>query len=513
VLGEAGTIAGTLPYMSPEQIRGEPLDTRSDIFSFGTLLYELVTGAHPFAGATAADTISAVLTHVPIAPRRDDAAVPAELQRIVRKCLEKDRNDRYQTADDLALDLRNVGREPRADLVASGVASPTPVGHRLAQALVVVLALAAAAAGVYWRSTATGPVRSVAVLPLADPLVDAESEYQTDGITDSIIDRLSKLPELKVTSHNAVFRYKGRDVDPRTVGRELGVEAVLMGRVDRRGDGLTIRLELIDATDNSRIWGQQYDRGFGDLLSIQRDVPTDISEQLRVRLNGEARQRLAQQDTSSPEAYELYLKGRYAWETWSQEGSRRAIDYFQQAIARDPNYALAYSGMADAYMVGTGTGIPVRDAHRRAREAATRALALDPSLGEAHASLSQILLYDDWDFAGAERELKRALELSPNYVDGHHMYSHFLLIVGRHEESLVECRTIAELDPLSPLAPDHFGYHYLYTRQYDAAVTSMLSYLKIDDSAAGRVQIADAYHQNGMHREAVEHFVQALIMV
>jgi len=229
-------------------------------------------------------------------------------------------------------------------------------------------------------------------------------------------------------------------------------------------------------------------------------------------LGGTERDRLARQDTNSLEAYELYLKGRYSWEKWSQEGSRRAVEYFEQAIAKDSEYALAYSGVADAYIVGTGTGIPVREAHRRAREAATRAVALDPSLGEAHASLSQVLLYDDWDFAGAERELRRALELSPNYVEGHHMYSHFLLIVGRHDESFAECRKVAELDPLSPLTPDHFGYHYLYTRQYDASIKSMLAALRIADGPSYRVQIADAYYQNGMYAEAVDHFVRAWMM-
>jgi serine/threonine-protein kinase len=455
LITEAGVIAGTLPYMSPEQVRGEALDSRTDVFSFGTMLCELVTGRRPFAAPSAAETMSAILTVDPELPRRQGApATELELQRIIRKCINKDRSQRYQSSEDLVIDLKNVARESASTARAASDES-TPARPRWVSISIVMalLVLAMVTIGAYRWAVAPGAIRSVAVLPFVDPLANSESQYQSDGIADGIIDRLSKVPDLRVTSHNAVFRYKGRDIDPQTVGRELGVEAVVMGRVDRRREGLTLSLELIDAEDSTRLWGKRYDGTLADLLSMQGEIPRDISDQLQIRISGTTRDQLTRQDTGSIEAYELYLKGRHSWLTWSQEGSRRAVEYFEEALARDPNYARAYSGLADAYIEGTGTGIPVREAHRLARDAATRALALDPTLGEAHASMAQLLLFDDWDFAGAEAALRRALDLNPNHVIGHHQYSHFLLIVGRHEESFAACRRMAELDPLSPLVP------------------------------------------------------------
>ena len=334
--------------------------------------------------------------------------------------------------------------------------------------------------------------------------------YLSDGITDNIIERLSRLPDLKVMSHTAVFHYKGRETDALAVGRELGVEAVLIGRVVKRNDALTINLELVDARDNRHIWGEQYDNKVSDLLTVQREIPVDVWDKLRLRLSGESKERLTRANTTNTEAYQLYLKGLYSWEKWTQDGAKQAVEYFGEAIRKDPNYALAHSGLAAVYLFGSGVGpeVPQKEAHRRAREAATKALSLDPQLGEAHAALAQVLLYDDWDFSGAERELQRAIQLSPSYAEAHHQYSHLLLLLGRSQESLTESMKLLEVDPVSETPIGHLAYHYLYARQYDEAILQFRKDLQLYPDAAEHTQLGEAYYEKGMFREAVEEYLK-----
>jgi serine/threonine-protein kinase len=511
---EPGAIIGTVPYMSPEQVKGEALDARSDIFSFGAVLYEMVTGRQPFTSESAAGTISAILGQEPLPLARYAPDVPDELQRIVRKCLEKDHDLRYQSARELLIDLRHLQRG--SDPVSTGAEKRTRGQHskqwRYALAAVVLLALAAVGAVAYWLSIKSKAINSVAVLPFANVDADPDTEHLSDGITDNIIERLSQLPDLKVMSHSAIFHYKGRETDARAIGRELGVEAVLTGRLVKRGDALTISLELVDAKDNRYIWGERYDRKLSDLLTMQREIPLDVSEKLRLRIGSESKERLTREYTGNTEAYQLYLKGRYSWENWTQDGAKQAVKYFEEAIKKDPNYALAYSGLADAYMFGPGVGpdVPQKEAHRIAREAAMKALSLDAQLGEAHASLAVILLYDDWDFAGAEREFKRAIELSPSYAEGHHQYSHLLLLLGRVNESFIESKKFLELDPVSESPIGHLGYHYLYARQYDEAIQQFQKALQLYPDATDHTQLADSYYEKGMFREAVEEYLKGL---
>ncbi|PWT92113.1 MAG: hypothetical protein C5B55_06950, partial [Blastocatellia bacterium] len=287
-------------------------------------------------------------------------------------------------------------------------------------------------------------IGSIAVLPLVSVDSDPDTDYIADGITDNIIDRLSQLPNLRVISSTAVVHYKDRQIDPRTIGPELSVEALLTGRLVRRSDNLTISLELVNAKDNTHIWGEQYERKLSDLLAVQREIPLDVSEKLRLRLSRESKERLTYVHTDNPEANNLYLKGRYAWEKWTPDGTREAIQFFEEAIKKDPGYALAYAGLADAYVIPTGLGWeglpPQKEARSRAKEFATKALSLDPQLGEAHAALAQVILYDDWDFSGAEREIKKAIELNPSYARAHLYYSHLLDILGRFDESFVESK-------------------------------------------------------------------------
>ena len=512
LLTTPGTIVGTVPYMSPEQVRGESLDERSDIFSFGVMLYETLSGRQPFATESAAATASAILTKEPLPLARFAPEIPEELQRIVGKCLEKDRNLRYQSARELSIDVHHLQKKSDQASVAAeqlDARRQSNLRHYVLAAITIMI-LAGLGIGVYRLLTGRKSISSVAVLPFARIDADPDTEYLSDGITDSIIDRLSHLPGLKVMSHNAVFRYKGRETDAQAVGRELGVEAVLTGRLVKHNDALTINLELVDARDNSHIWGEQYDHKLSDVLTLQREIPVDISEKLRLPLSGESKERLTKQYTQNTEAYQLYLKGRLSWEKWTLDGTKKAIEYFQEAIKEDPNYALAYSGLADAYTVAPyGTGLSLKEAHRRAREAATKALSLDPALGEPHAALAEVLFYEDWDFAGAEREFKRAIELSPSYAEGHHMYSHFLLTMGRIDESLVESRKFLDLDPLSPAPNLHLGYQYLYARQYDLSVQQHLKTLEMDpNSARAHDQLGDTYYQKGMFAEAVAEYLK-----
>ena len=511
-----GVVMGTLAYMSPEQARGEPVDERTDIWSLGVVIYEMVAGSSPFAAGTANEIISSILSKQE-APRlsRYSRLVPQRLEEIVEKALTKNRDERYQTSRDLLVDLKRL----KQSLESKPIHGDDHVGQvkshkrRLVGASIVLLLIVAGAFFYAWRlrqTNASGEraITSIAVLPFTNTSSDADTDFLSDGITDNIIIRLSQLPGLRVTAQTAVFRYKGRDADPRTIGSELSVEAILTGRVVKRGEQLTIRLELVDARDNRHVWGEQYEYKLSDILSLQREIPLDVSDKLRLRLSGESKERLTRSYTDNTEAYQLYLKGRYSWEKWTQDGARQAVDYFEEAIRKDPNYALAYSGLADAYLFGHGTGLPLKEARRRAREGATKALSIDPQLGEAHAALGVVLLYDDWDVAGSEKEFKRAIELSPSYAEGHHQYSHLLLMLGRNDESLAECRKFLELDPVSEPPIGHLGYYYLYTRQFDEAIREYQKALRLYPDAAEHTHLAHSYYGKGMIREAVEEYLK-----
>jgi len=533
-----GVILGTVNYMSPEQARGESVDERTDIFSLGTVIYEMVTGKTPFSGNSYPETF-ANLIHKDPAPMSDLAATtPAELQRIVMKMLRKEPADRYQTMNELYSELKELREQ-----VSGRPAYPSTLEH-INQTAVLKLStretdlglVDTAANGRWYRRpmwlsaaallvlgviatvylyiirTPAKTIGSVAVLPFASSTADADTDFLADGITDNIIERLSELPGLKVTSHSAVFHYKGEATDPHTIGTELGVETVLTGRLVKRSDGLTISFELVNIKDNSHIWGDQYDRKLSDLLSLQREIAVDVANQLRPRLTGEVQQRLTREYTSNTEAYQLYLKGRYSWEKWSNDGSRQALAFFKEALAKDPNYALAYAGIADAYLFGPGVGpdVPSKESLRLGREAATKALSLDPQLGEAHAALAEVLWFDDWDFSGADREFKQAITLSPSFAEGHHEYSHFLLNLGRINESRVETDRFIELDPVSEAPMGHLAYHYLYARQYDEAIQAYQKTIRLypQTDPNNHVQLANAYYQKGMFREAVDEYIK-----
>jgi eukaryotic-like serine/threonine-protein kinase len=452
ILTKPGTILGTVPYMSPEQLRGERVDARSDIFSFGALLYEMVSGHQPFASGSAAATTSAILTREPQPLARYSKEVPPELERIVSKAICKDKEKRYQVVKDLALDLKSlreelefkakVGHSISPDLAvpfattrehaAVESADQPTVQTRYAAApatsgiiadfkrhkgplILAIGALAIAVGAVAWFTGGNneGAIDSLAILPFVNVGADSNTEYLADGITESLISSLSQLTNLKVMSRSSVFRYKGREMDPQAVARELKVQAVLAGRIVSRGDSLAISLELVDARDNRQLWGEQYNRKFSDALAVQREISREVSEKLRLSLSRDEKGQLAKHQTENSEAYQLYLRGRFHFNKYTEEAVRKGIDYFHQALDKDPTYALAYVGLADSYIYLGSDPLPPKEAFPQAKAYAEKALALNPALAEAHGSLGQVKLLYEWDWAGAERELQPALGLNP----------------------------------------------------------------------------------------------------
>ena len=512
-LTSPGTTLGTVAYMSPEQARGEPLDARTDLFSFGVVLYEMATGKLPFPGGTSAVIFHAILSQPPIPPLRLNPQIPPKLEEIMHKSLEKDRKLRYQSAADLRADLARLKRDTDSSRLASAApaaeARPQPWWRSKSAVgiAVILLAAAVAARGWFYRSRANGgeTIDSVAVLPFVNASADPNAEYLSDGITESLINSLSTLPHLKVMSRDSAFMFKGKNTDAGTVGQRLGVRAVLKGRVLQRGDDLEISAELVDARDNSHIWGQQYSRKASDIFALQGDLAKEMTSMLRMRLTGEDEKRMAKSYTANPEAYQDYLKGRYWWNKRSEDGVRKGIDYFQQAIAKDPAYALAYDGLADGYSVLGNYGyVPPKEAYPRAKEAVLKALQLDDTLPEAHTSLAFVMTDYDWDWPGAEREFQRAIGLNPNYAYAHALYAYHLYRIGQFDKAIAESKRALELDPLSLIGNRILGQSYYYARKYDQAIEQYRKTLELDPNfTAAHRSLGMAYVQQSNYKEGL----------
>jgi len=529
-----GQTMGTLGYMSPEQARGDTLDGRSDLFSVGVVLYQMATGREPFAGRTQALVLDGILHATPAPPSAINPDVPVELDRIVGKLLEKDREYRYQTASELRTDLKRLRRESgssetvairssgpssgRSAATGSGTGTATappagPAARRpralwAAAAAFAVVALAAAGYQVF--GPAGRSIDSVAVLPFVSSDASADTEYLSDGVAETLINGLAQLPGLRVAARSLAFRYKGGNVDPQQAGRDLNVTAVVTGRISTRGDRLVIQADLMNVADGSQIWGGQYNRPMTDLLAVQEEIAAEILSMMRPQLSGEDRQRAIRHDTDDVEAYRLYLQGRYAWNTGTIEGYQNAIGFFQRAIQTDGQYALAYAGLADSYLM---LGSYWVEAIPQAKAAAEQALALDPDLAEAHVALGHIKLWLEWDWTGAEAEFLKGIALAPRSALAHNQYAMYLAVLGRVPEALAEVRSARELEPLSPIVNADLGLILLFAGELEEAIDQFGRTRELDsNSVAAHQGLGIAYSLAGRHEEAIDVLQRALVL-
>jgi serine/threonine protein kinase/tetratricopeptide (TPR) repeat protein len=506
---EPGVVLGTLGYMSPEQLRGKPADARSDIFSFGAILYEMLSGWRAFRGDSAADTMSAILKEEPPELSLTGHNVSTGLERIVRHCLEKNPEQRFHSAHDLAFNLKALP-EISAPTVGTPVSGSRPMHRSKAMWLVggAILLIAVAATVMVFQRSRARPIDSLAVLPFANASSDPNVEYLGDGITDALINSLSQLPNLTVMSRDAVSDHKGPDVSAQAAGRDLKVQAVLKGKFVQRAQDLLVSAELVDVRDNSHLWGGQFNRKLSDIQSIQEEITGQISSKLRARLTGEEKKRLTKRYTQDPEAYQLYLKGRYLWEKRTEEPLKKSIEYFNQAIEKDPGYALAYVGLAEAYAVSTSYSfLSPGDAIPKSKAAIGKALEIDDNLAGAHRVFGWALSSYDWDYAAAEMEFEKALTLDPRDSTAHHWYGLLLISLGRTDEAVAQLQRARELAPFQEIIQANVTRAYAYAHQYDRALEEGRK--AADNFAPAHNRKAEAYLAKGVLEKAAAEYQKA----
>jgi serine/threonine protein kinase/Tfp pilus assembly protein PilF len=508
----SGAVMGTLLYISPEQARGLQPDARSDLYSLGAVMYETITGQPPLRGESFIDIAIAITSEIPKPPSYHVDGVPPELDSIILKLLEKDREKRYASARQLLGDLNALRKElefenklnsleMRRHVSAPGFAEQQtaqmtfPINSRLGMKhafrrsrlmvvlAVVLLALAAGAYTVVRSGFFADRIDSVAVLPFVNASGDPNSEYLSDGLTDSIMDSLSQLPELQVVARSTVFVYKGKNTDPLAVGRDLHVRGVVTGQLIQRGNTIVVRASLMDVKRGTQVWGHQYDRSLSDVVALQKDLSEEISSQLQPHLTGEEKKLMERRRPESNEAFQLYLKGHYYSTKFNDdESSRKGIAFLNQAIEHDPTYALAYAELAAAYFQLSNLYMPPREVMPRVREAAQRALALDESLPQAHMSMALALTWFDWDFVNGEKEFRRAIALNANDADTHKMYGDFLAAMGRFEEAIAEKRRAEQLDPLGVPTSWDVGRTLFYAGRDEEAIEQAKRTLDLDQT-------------------------------
>lgn len=538
---QPGMVIGTAAYMSPEQARGLPVDARTDIFSLGILIYEALAERVPFGGANANEIFASVLSDEEAFPlARYAGEVPAELERVVAKLLRKNRDERYQTSKDVLVDLRRLkddltfekkrkllavseSRDPRREPVSTGVARETSsrstfFARNKTSAVVFILAvlviLSAVAAYSYFGAHRGGAINSVAVLPFVNVGKDESREYLCDGISESLTNDLSQLPQLKVISRSSTFVYKDKDVDLQEVARTLGVQAVVTGRVMQRGDDLQISVELVRASDRTEMWGEQYTRKASALQTVQSEIARSISQKLRLRLTGTEEQRLAKPATANAQAYQLYLTGLFYFRKGGVENYKRALDYYNQAVTLDPDFALAYAEMTapyvDLYVLTASGDLTPTQALARSKAAAQRALELDDNLAEGHIAMASINELQ-WNWTGAEAESKRAIQLNPNIALAHNIYALLLIVLGRNDEALAENKRAQELDPLRIALKSNQAKALLFARRYDEAMQVAQAAIKLDPTFPNAHWcLAEIYAITGNYSESVNEYQKTI---
>jgi serine/threonine-protein kinase len=517
-----GVILGTVNYMSPEQGRGLRVDPRTDIFSLGIVLYEMLAGRLPFEGATTSDTLAAILLKEPPPLNTQSPEAPAEIRSVLAKALAKNREDRYCTARELMSDLKALKQRLAMDseLSRSGITT----GSELTKTIPARVEAAPPSGGerpvpisgpldTTTRRKKSRFVDSVAILPLENDGADPNAEYLSDGITESIIDNLSQLSKLRVMARSTVFRYKGRQDDPIAIGRELNVRAILTGRVRHLGEHLVVKAELVDIADGSRLWGEQYRRNFDDIFAVEEEISREISEKLRLKLSGDERKRLAKRATASSRAYELYLKGRYHWNLRTGEDLRKSVGLYREAIEIDPGYAPAHVGLAESLALMSWYSfvvMPPRESMPAAKASALRALELDGTLAQAHVPLALAKLLYEWDWVGAESGFKHAIEMNPDYATARHWYPILLTGAGRFEEALVQIGRALELEPMSLMINSTRGWILHYAGRHQEGVEQLWKALEMDPGfCAAHWLLGHAYEALGQRAEAIGEFREA----
>jgi TolB-like protein/Tfp pilus assembly protein PilF len=513
---EPGVVMGTVGYMSPEQVRGQLADSRSDIFSFGAVLYEMLTGGRAFRGDTAVETMNAILKEDPPEPSRTIADLPPSLDRIVRHCLEKSPEERFQSARDVAFALD----ESSGMTAVAALSAKQPVSRRAflgfagAAGVIVIAVLVTSIRGIIRDRLGHGAspsrIQSLAVLPLANLSRDPEQEYFADGMTEELIADLGKIRALRVISRTSAMRYKGTKKSMPEIARELNVDALVEGSILRSGDRVRITAQLIRAATDEHLWSENYERDLRDVLALQSEVARSIAREIKIAVTPQEQARFAEARPVDPDAHQLFLKGRYYVAKNTQEGAQKALEYFQRSLDKDPAYAAAYAGLSNAYVFLGYTGIdvrPPRETMPRAEAAASRALELDDTLAEAHASLGLVRWAYDWDWPAAEKDLKRAIELSPGYAIAHLRYANFLCSLGRFDEAVAEDKRALELDPLFLIFNHAQAWPYHLSRRYDQAIEKYRKTLEMEPNfPRTHLRLGEVYAAKGMYREAIAEY-------
>ncbi len=531
-LTRTSSTVGTLAYMAPEQLQGGNIDARSDIFSFGVVVFELLTGRMPFPGEHEAAIMYSIMNGTPEPINKYRKDISPEIERIVHRALEKDPEDRYQHVDDMVSEFRRVqkqsARVSRASLTGmkipeqSSIETPSvgttgsiTTGRKRNPLFVAggvsLLVIAAVVIGYLNFFSSHQAIDSLAVLPFANAGADTNTEYLSDGITESLINGLSQLSNLTVMSRSSVFRYKGKDIDPQKVGKDLGVKAILTGSVTQRGDNLLISTELVNVANNSHIWGEQYNEKLSDIISIQEEISKEISDKLRVKLAGDEEKKLEKRSTENTEAYQLYLKGRFYWNKRKADDLYKAIEYFNQAIEKDSNYALAYGGLAATYvLLPEYASVPAKSILPKAEATAKKASELDPYFAEPHAVLGLIKGNYLFDLMGAEEEFKKAIEINPKYPTVYHWFSICLRSQGKYEEGLAEIRRAEELDPLSPVINLNVAEALDLVNRRDEAIDHLKKAIEMEPNYPGAHQgLGLFYEENHQYDDALKEFETA----